>query len=100
MKQVEYASCPCCGMNKVITSSARVAKGKPQSLRWADFDVKTMEFVQTREGGGRGSGFRKVSALSLEDAVAQGGVYEDIARDIGVQLVKAVKEFKRLGLIK
>lgn len=98
MKQIEYVSCPCCGMNKVLFSKGRVSKGKPATLKWADFDVKTMEFVQTREGGGDKSGFHKISALTLEDAI-QDGAYLVIAKDIGKQLQNVVKEFKRLGLM-
>lgn len=98
MKQLDYVACPVCGMNKVLYSAGRVDKGKPASLKWAHFDVRTMEFVQVREGGGRGSGFRKISAMTLEDAVAQDG-YLTVAKEIGVQLEKAVKEFKRLGLM-
>lgn len=99
MKQMDYVACPTCGMNKILYSAGRVSKGKPANLKWADFDVKTMEFVQTREGGGDKSGFRKISAMTLEDAVAQGGAYLTVAKEIGVQLQKAVKEFKRLGLL-
>lgn len=99
MKQMDYVGCPVCGMNKVTYSAGRVSKGKPANLKWADFDVRTMEFVQVREGGGRGSGFHKVSAMTLEDAIAQGGAYLAVAKEIGVQLQKAVKEFKRLGLM-
>lgn len=99
MKQMDYVACPCCGMNKVLFSKGRVDKGKPANLQWADFDVKTMEFVQTREGGGDKSGFHKISAMSLETAIANGGAYLKVAQEIGVQLQKAVKEFQRLGLI-
>jgi hypothetical protein len=99
MKRVEYAVCAVCGLNKVIYSANRASKGKPASLRWADFDVRTMEFVQVREGGGDKSGFHKISAMSLEDAVNAGGVYLGIAQGMAKQIVKVSKELKRLGLI-
>ena len=111
MKKVEYVACPSCGMNKVIHSATRVEAGKPETLRWADFDVRTMEFIQIREGGGKtgtgkkgrgqgkGVGFYKVGAMSLEEAVNAGGVYLDIARAMANQILKVSRELRRLGLI-
>lgn len=111
VKRVEYAGCPCCGMNKVIHSHTRVDAGKPETLRWANFDIPTMEFIQVREGGGktgtgkkgrgqgRGVGFVKISAMTLEQAVTSGGVYLRIAQDMAAQITKVSKELKRLGLI-
>lgn len=96
---MEYLSCPVCGFNRVIYSAGRAKHGKPAMLQWVNFNVRTMEFVQTREGGGDKSGFHKISSMTLEDAVAQGGDYLRIAKDIAVQLELATKEFKRLGLM-
>lgn len=110
MKRVEYVACPSCGMNKVIHSAARVDVGKPETLRWAHFDVSTMEFVQIREGGGKtgggakgrgkgkGIGFYKVGSMTLEEAVKVGGVYLKIAKDMAAQIRKVEAELGRLGL--
>ena len=98
-------------MNKVLQSPKRADKGKPEMLRWANFDVKTMKFIQRREGGGkvatgakgrgkgRGVGFYEIDSMTLEEAVKAGGIYLSVAKGMARQVEKISKELKRLGLI-
>ena len=104
MKQNDYVVCPCCGKNKMVSFS-------DGGLVWADYDPKTMEFIQVREGGGktgigkkgrgqgRGVGFPKVASMTLAEAVASGGKHLEVAQDIANRVLQVYKEFKRVGLI-
>ena len=47
MKQNDYVVCPCCGKNKLILFDIS------GELAWVDYDLKDMEFIQVREGGGK-----------------------------------------------
>lgn len=81
------------------------------NLDWADYDLKTMEFIQVREGGGktgtgkkgrgqgRGVGFPKIDSMTLAEAVAKGGVHLEVAQDIADRVMQVYKEFKRVGLM-
>lgn len=105
MKRNDYVVCPCCGRTKLVRLSA---DGR---LEWIDYDPRTMEFIQVREGGGktlggrkgrgqgRGIGFPKVASHTLEDAVLAGGDNLAVAKQIAARLNGVVKEFKRLGLM-
>lgn len=104
MKRNEYVVCPCCGKNKMVA----FVNG---NLDWADYDLKTMEFIQVREGGGktgtgkkgrgqgRGVGFPKIDSMTLAEAVAKGGVHLEVAQDIADRVMQVYKEFKRVGLM-
>lgn len=104
MKRNNYVVCPCCGKNKMVA----FVNG---NLDWADYDLKTMEFIQVREGGGktgtgkkgrgqgRGVGFPKIDSMTLAEAVAKGGVHLEVAQDIADRVMQVYKEFKRVGLM-
>lgn len=104
MTRIEYAVCPCCGKNKMIAFNAG-------NLDWVDYDLKSMEFIQVREGGGktgtgkkgrgqgRGVGFPKVDSMTLEEAVAKGGKHLEVAQDIANRVFQVYQEFKRVGLM-
>lgn len=104
VKRNEYVVCPCCGKNKMVRLTA-------QGLEWVDYDLREMEFIQVREGGGkigtgkkgrgqgRGVGFPKIDSMTLEEAVKAGGHHLTVAQEIAKRLVEVTNEFKRLGLM-
>lgn len=103
-RRIEYAVCPCCGKNKMISFNTN-------GLDWVDYDLQTMEFIQVREGGGktgtgkkgrgqgRGIGFPKVDSMTLAEAVAKGGKHLEVAQDIANRVLAVHREFQRVGLI-
>lgn len=105
MKRNQYTVCPCCGKNKLVAFDAQ------GNLLWADYDPKTMEFIQVREGGGKtgtgmkgrgqgkGIGFPKIASMTLEDAIRAGGTAQKVAQDVAQRLIEVSREFRRLGLI-
>lgn len=105
MKQNNYVVCPCCGKNKLVAFDAQ------GNLVYVDYDPKSMEFIQVREGGGktgsgekgrgqgRGVGFPKVDSMTLEEAVQAGGVHKKVAVDIAKRVELLSAEFRRVGLI-
>ena len=59
MTRIEYYVCPLCGKTTPLKSF------NPQ------VDLNTLGFIQIREGGGRGSGFRVTEEHSLKSVASQ-----------------------------
>lgn len=102
----DYVVCPACGKTRLVAFT------ESGYLVWVDYDPKTMEFIQVREGGGkttgggkgrgqgRGLGFPKIGSMTLEEAVNAGGKELAVARSLAQRVAMVYAEFKRVGLVK
>lgn len=101
MARVEYFVCPTCGLNRVVKSIRRTAKGHDEVVRFDHArlpEIEDMKILQYREGGGRGSGFKFVDGLTLEQVMTL-PEYSDILEDLKSQYIRQLSGFLRIGFI-
>ena len=87
MAQVEYLTCPICTFNRPLR---KYVEG---DLKLTDTDVETLLFIQVREGGGRGSGFRRIGGLTI-DEVKQDPQYSELLEQLREQCTKILEVLK------
>ena len=90
MAEIQYLTCPMCGMNKPLR---KYVEG---DLKLTDIDVETLSFIQIREGGGRGSGFRRIGGLTI-DEVKQMPEYQELLEQLREQCNKIIESLLSLS---